>query len=379
MNEMTLLIKPNSSVCNLNCNYCFCKNVGDNGEILQYDFMNISILEDIIKKSLIEDIKYLNFIIQRCDFNLIELEFYKQLIDLQYKYNTKNIKIKNYIQINSINLDDKLAKFLSDNNFSIDICLNSLEYLNNLDKMDYKNNDSFKNIIDGINKLKNYKIDFNILLIITKQSAKYIDKIYQFCKDNDFKIIQFVPCMMDFDYDKNSDDEIINIELKHYLDTNNFYVFLDKIFEIWYKDVKNGTFIEIKNFMDYILILNGSSSINRSLDEFDNINMVIDSNGDIYPCDFYYIDLHKLANVKDINFNKLISSHNAKIFFERYLYITDVCKKCKYFKLCGEGYKHNVNFFVHSVPSFNYQCKAIKKFLDSNLNKLIQVSNIIQK
>ena len=51
MNNLTFLIKPSSSACNLDCKYCFYKDISKNRDVYTNDFMDISTLENIVKNA----------------------------------------------------------------------------------------------------------------------------------------------------------------------------------------------------------------------------------------------------------------------------------------------------------------------------------------
>lgn len=374
MNHLTILIKPSSSACNLDCKYCFYKDISKNSDIYTNDFMDISTLENIVKNALGKNVDYINFIFQGGEPTLVGIDFYKKLITLQNKYNNNNINIVNSIQTNGINIDDEFAIFFRENNFLVEISLDGLKETHDLYRT-YKNGSStFGEVISAINILKKYKVNFNILSVVTKESAKNIDEIYEYFKSNDFPYIQFIPYIKNFEIDNQN--KYIENEFKNYLDTTSFYIFLDKLFNLWYKDIKNGKFVEIRNFMDYITVLKGYNPTSCGMNGFCSLNIVIESNGDVYPCDLYCFDYWKLGNINKDSLDELMASSKALEFLNRSLYIHNTCKKCKYFKLCGGGCRRNLEPFVDNIPSFNYQCKAIKQFLDKNLNKLISISNM---
>ena len=374
MNNLTLLIKPSSSACNLDCKYCFYKDISLNKDVYSNDFMNISTLENIVKNALSRNLDYINFIFKGGEPTLVGIDFYKELINLQNKYNNNNINIVNSLHTNGTNIDDNFAIFFKENYFLVEISLDGLKETHDLYRT-YKNgSSSFYDVISAINILKKCKVNFNILSVVTKESAKNIDEIYEYFKSNDFPYIQFIPYIKNFEIDNQN--KYIENEFKNYLDTTSFYIFLDKLFNLWYKDIKNGKFVEIRNFMDYITILKGYNPTSCGMNGFCNLNMLIESNGDVYPCDFYCLDYWKLGNINKNSLDELMVSPKALEFFNRSLYIHDTCKKCKYFKLCGGGCRRNLEPFVDNIPSFNYQCKAIKQFLDKNLNKLISISNM---
>ncbi|MGX4599972.1 anaerobic sulfatase maturase [Faecalimicrobium sp. JNUCC 81] len=370
--NMTILIKPSSSSCNIDCNYCFYKDSSKNRDVFSHSFMNESTLKKIIESSLNKDIKTCNFMFQGGEPTLVGLDFYKKVILLQEEFNTKNIKIINSIQTNGINIDENYAKFFKENNFLVGVSLDGPKDIHDLYRVDYNKDGTFDKVINGIDLLKKYNVDFNILCVVTKQSSKHINEIYSFYKDNDFKYLQFIPCIKDFKYNESKKSAS-----DYYLDSNNYFEFLNKLFNLWFEDIKNGEFIEIRNFMDYINVLKGYNPTSCGMGGFCSLHTVIESNGDIYPCDFYCIDKWMLGNINENSLKDIRFSNKAKDFFERSLYIHDKCRACKYFKLCGGGCRRNLEPFINGIPSFNYQCDSTIHFLDNNINKLICISKLI--
>jgi uncharacterized protein len=299
MKSLTLLIKPSSSKCNLNCKYCFYKDISNIREVFDYGFMSNDTLKNIVINALNEDVLSINFMFQGGEPTLIGIDFYKYLISLQKQFNNKQIKILNSIQTNGYDL--------------------SLDYI-------------------------------------------------KFFKDNNFKYIQFIL------YLKIPKDDFNN----NLMSSDDFYNFLNKLFNLWFKDLLYGNFISIKNFIDYINVLKGFTPTSCGIGGFCSIHTVIESNGDVYPCDFYCVDEWKLGNIKTNSFNELRFCEKAKSFFNRSLNISDDCKICKYFRLCGGGCKRNLEPFINDVPSYNYQCLPIKKFLNNNIDKLNYSSKIIE-
>ncbi|WP_270940851.1 anaerobic sulfatase maturase [Romboutsia lituseburensis] len=370
MSDLTLLIKPSSSECNLNCEYCFYKDVAINRSVYKNRFMNLDTLENIIRKALSEDISSCNFMFQGGEPTLIGIEFYKNAILFQKKYNNRNITIINSIQTNGINIDTDFALFFKQNNFLVGVSLDGPKKINDFHRNTLNNLSSFDKVLNGIELLKKHEVQFNILCVITKKSSKHIDEIYSFYKNMKFKYIQFIPCIKKFDtYYLNSNE-------LYYLNSDDYYNFLDKLFNLWFYDLVHGNFIEIRNFLDYISVLKGYEPTSCGMGGFCSLHTVIESSGDVYPCDFYCIDEWKLGNINNDTLIDIKCSDICKIFFQRSLYIHDECKICKYFKLCGGGCRRNLEPFINNKPSFNYQCSAIKIFFNKNIDKLYLASNL---
>ena len=368
MENITVLIKPSSSDCNLNCKYCFYKDSSRNRETYSYGFMNDDTLESVIKNTLDQEIFSCNFMFQGGEPTLVGLNFYKNVILLQKKYNKKNIHITNSIQTNGINLDENFIKFFKENNFLVGISLDGPKYIHDSNRKHYDDSGSFDDVISTIMLLKKYTVEFNILSVVTKYSSKLVGTIYEFYKNQDFTYLQFIPCIKEYNRDCKS------IEKDYYLDSNTYYKFLDTLFNLWNEDVINGKFIEIRNFMDYINVIKGYNPTSCGMGGFCSLHTVVESNGDVYPCDFYCIDEWRLGNIKYNSLYHIRRNDLAKKFFERSIYIHDECKHCNYFKLCGGGCRRNQEPFINGIPSPNYQCEGIKKFFDNNLKKLINLA-----
>lgn len=374
MNNCTVLIKPSSSNCNLNCSYCFYKDVAKNRDVFSNGIMSIDTLENIIKDVLDSNIDNCDFMFQGGEPTLVGLEFYENLINLQNKYNKNDINISNSIQTNCISIDDKFAKFFFDNNFLVGVSLDGPRFIHDKYRVDYLDKGSFDDVIKGISLLRKYDVNFNILSVVTRESVKYIAEIYSFFKANNFNHLQFIPCIKNFD--NLTLNNISNFD--YYLNANDYYIFLDTLFNLWFNDVESGIFIEIKNFIDYITVLKGYVPTSCGMGGFCSIHNVIESNGDVYPCDFYCIDKYKLGNINYDKLNNMRFSSISKEFFNRSLYVHDNCKICNYFKLCGGGCRRNLEPYINGIPSLNYQCYSIKKFLDKNLDKLIHLSRLLK-
>lgn len=371
MANITVLIKPSSSSCDLHCSYCFYKDVSKNRDVFNNGFMNINTLQNIIEKVLNENYSNINFMFQGGEPTLIGLEFYKQVVVLQDKYNLNKSNITNSIQTNGFNLNEAWVKFFKDNNFLVGVSLDGPKSVHDVYRTDYNKIGSYYEVMDFVYLLKKYDVNFNILSVITKYSANHIREIYTFYKDQGFKYLQFIPCIKNFD-NNNSDEN-----LDYYLDNESYFNFLDNLYSLWIEDLKNGSFIEIRNFMDYITVLKGNAPTSCGMGGFCSLHTVIESNGDVYPCDFYCIDEWKLGNIHENFFQDIKFNAKAKEFFDRSLFIHNECKDCKVFKLCGGGCRRNLEPFIDNIPSFNYQCSAIKSFLFKNLNSLYKLSKYL--
>ena len=123
MPPISVLIKPASSLCNMRCKYCFYADITDNREVKSYGIMSEATLENLIKKAFEYASGSATFAFQGGEPTLAGLDFYRKLLELEKKYNVKNIPVQNAIQTNGYVIDEKWAKFLADNKFLVGLSI----------------------------------------------------------------------------------------------------------------------------------------------------------------------------------------------------------------------------------------------------------------
>ena len=115
MPAISLLIKPASSSCNMRCAYCFYADVANRREVANYGIMSEETLETIVKKVFAYADTVAAFGFQGGEPTVAGLDFFKNAVALQKKYNVKNIRVTNAIQTNGLNINDEWAQFFHDN------------------------------------------------------------------------------------------------------------------------------------------------------------------------------------------------------------------------------------------------------------------------
>ena len=120
--------------------------------------------------------------------------------------------------------------------------------------------------------------------------------------------------------------------------TNEQYAdFLIKVFNLYVKDYVRHQYISIRQFDNWVRIFLGQRSEQCGMLGHCSIQFVSESNGNIYPCDFYCTDEYLLGNIRDTDFMTMASSKKEKDFICDSLEIPDRCKSCKFYPICRAG------------------------------------------
>lgn len=373
MPAASILIKPSSSNCNIDCKYCFYKCLSSNREMYSLGFMSETILEKLIKNAIDYADEYLTFAFQGGEPTLIGIDFYKKAIELQKKYlkaSGKRLVIENTLQTNGVLIDSEWAGFFRDNNFLIGISLDGPRKLHDRARVDVNGNGTFESIMKTISLFKQYEVSFNILSVITEETTKRASALYQFYKRNGFEYIQLIPCMDEVN--RNAADKANPYAVK----PESYGEFLSGIFDLWYEDFRNGQIMDIRMFSNLAQMAVGYPAEECGMNGCCNCYFVVEGDGSVYPCDFYCMDAYRLGDI-GTPFKLLYESDKAKQFMSAANDVQAECKSCEYYKLCRGGCRRWRERGETSMLGINYLCPGYKKFFAHTQDRIYRLGNTI--
>lgn len=361
--NLSLMIKPASSKCNLKCKYCFYNSIADERNVKDYGFIKVEVLEEIVKKA----ISYcgdgnctIGF--QGGEPTLIGLDFYKNLINFVKKYNKKT-KINYFLQTNGILINDEWAKFLKENSFLVGISLDGNKEVHNINRVDYLNRKTFNKVIKATEILEKYNVDFNILVVVTSELRKKIDSCYNLFKKKNFRYLQFIPYLEPLKSRESKN--------KYSLSSSEYGIFLNRLFDLWYRDIMNGEFMSIRFFDNILGVFLGYSYESCDMNGVCSCQNIIESDGSVYPCDFYTYEYLRVGNIIYENFEEIHNKESTISFIKSSINTSIKCKVCKYSKLCRGGCRrHREN----QEDGLNYFCSAYYDFFDKTAQKFYKIA-----
>lgn len=351
MPPLSIMIKPASSLCNLRCRYCFYHNVSETREVTSFGIMNEDTTDNLIKKALkFADGENISFTFQGGEPLIAGLPYFRHFIKKLREENIHNSKIFLSVQTNGTLINDAWAKFFHDNDILVGLSLDG-DYKNNAFRVDENSKNVFYKVINAAEKLTKYKVDFNILTVLTGKCADNIDDIYRFFKKKGFRYLQFIPCLRPFG-DKS--------ESELYMTNEQYANFLIRCFNYYVKDYVGGEYTSVRYFDNLARLYLGAAPEQCGMCGHCIHQFVVEGNGNIYPCDFYCIDEWLLGNINDSDFDVLVHSDRATKFLEESLSEDEKCKMCKYYPLCRAG-------GCKRMRQDRDYCEAYKKFFDECL------------
>lgn len=368
MKAVSILIKPASSLCNIECKYCFYHTIAESREQMSFGIMNYDTLETLVKEAIKYADRYVSFAFQGGEPTIAGLDFFRKAVEFQKKYNNKRLIIENTIQTNGTLITDEWAEFLHDNHFLVGLSLDGPKGIHDYCRIDKNGKGTFEKLNETVKLFDKYKVEYNIVSVVTSKTAEKITSIYNYFRQKNFRYMQFIPCL----------DANVNAPSEYSLTPEKYGHFLCTLFDLWYKDFMNGENIDIRLFSNYAQMAAGYAPEECGMCGKCTTYFVVEGNGSVYPCDFYAVDEWKLGNVSD-GFEALYESEKSQHFMEMSVDKPAECKECEYYSLCRGGCRRWRDTSNNGNIGINYLCEGYKIFLGHCAPKIEKLGEIITR
>ena len=329
MKELSILIKPASSLCNLRCKYCFYADVSENRSIASNGIMTNEMMDCLVKRIAeeLQESGTANISFQGGEPTVAGLSYFRKFVSKMDEL--PNIRVNWSMQTNGTLLDAEFAKFLHDRNFLLGISLDGYQSMHDKNRYDASKRGVFYQVMRGIDLLEKEKVEFNILTVVTHELSKHPKALFDFYKKHHFDYIQLIPCLPEL----NGEDRGLALLPEDYA---SFYI---TFFDLWKKDVEKGGQMSISMFENLAGMLQGIPPYQCGYIGQCTTQFVIESNGDVYPCDFYCLDENCLGNLHDLGFTEMRQSSRAVAFRKNSECRKTPCDTCRFIRFCNGGCK----------------------------------------
>ncbi|MBP3041144.1 anaerobic sulfatase maturase [Bacillaceae bacterium Marseille-Q3522] len=349
--QLNLMFKTVSEDCNLACDYCYYSTCrGNPGK--KINTINLDILEKIIMEYMIQTKGVATFIWQGGEPLLAGLNFFEKVIELQLKYAPPYTMISNSIQTNGTLITEKWAKFFKKYSFLVGVSIDGPKEIHDKRRVNSIGRGSRAEVMRGIQWIRQENVDFNIITVIHQDNVNCVDELFAFYKKELIQFVQFIPCM-DFQA-KNT-----NQQRKFLITPDQYGKFLCQAFDKWNDDNFN---INIHHFNNFLSMCEGNKSQICFFAKKCSATLVIESNGDVFPCDFYISDDYKLGNIETDTLKSMLYNERYKSFSEMKSSVSNICSKCEFFTHCHGGCPRNRIWNTINSSEPDYFCQSYKAF-----------------
>lgn len=326
MKQITVMLKPASSLCNLRCKYCFYANIASLREVRSFGIMREDVLQAVIDNIFccVSAGDYVNVVFQGGEPTLAGLGWFRDCVARIEK--AKNgVHISYALQTNAVLLDAEWCAFLKEYGFLVGVSLDGPADTHDSCRLDAEGNGTYRAVMQAVQCLNAAAVDYNILLTLTNPAARHPEKIWRFITENDFRHVQFTPCLAGFDETERN---------PFALTPERFSNFYRRIFKLWFAEFQKDNYYSVK-LIDDIINLVAFGEVNAcGLTGLCAPQIVVEADGSVYPCDFYMLDQWKTGNLAENTLDEVFQSPVYRRFLTRPGNHT-LCRNCPFVRICA--------------------------------------------
>jgi len=368
MRPFSLLIKPTSADCNLRCEYCFyLKKSSLYPESIRHR-MSDEVLKQLIKSYMATSQSTYSFTWQGGEPTLMGLDFFHKVVALQKQYGAKGAIVANGLQTNATHINEELAHHFALYRFLLGCSLDGSEVIHDRYRRTLKGKGTHEMVLSGIDTLRRYGIEFNILVLVSKANVEQASEIYQYLRKKGFYYHQYVPCV-EFDEDGKP--------LPFAINGQEWGEFLCGLFDEWYPNDMYKVSIRL---FDSVLqkMVDGAVNVcqmDRNCCQY----FVVEYNGDIYPCDFFVEAPLKIGNIMDTSWDEAIESRIYQNFGSQKSNWNKKCQTCDCLNYClGDCLKHRI-YSGNASQNLSWLCEGWRRFYRSTRGRLQTIADEIRQ
>lgn len=360
--------KTVSEACNLACDYCYYSRCG--GQPDKIERIDSSILEKFIKEYMQITKGFASFAWQGGEPLLAGTDFFKEVVRLQAQYAPKNTIISNALQTNATLLNDEWAQFFKQYHFLIGVSLDGPKQINDARRITGSGVGSFDRIMKGINYLRKHQVEFNVLTVIHENNVGKAKELMEFYEKEGFYYVQFIPCM---DFRSQETDK----PGKYLITPEEYGDFLCEAFDIWYND--GHPKMSIRFFDNMASVYLGSEAELCTHRQTCPKTLILEQNGDAYPCDFYISEDYKLGNVGTDLLLDILNHEKFSKFQGMKPDLPEKCRSCPYLSLCYGGCPRNRAIDEESeTHDRDYFCQSYLQIYEYAHERMVQLAERVR-
>jgi len=324
MNALSFLIKPASHLCNLDCSYCFYKKT----EAIYPDdkvFMSVETVEALIQKALGYGASMNSFCWQGGEPTLLGTDFYRKVVERQNHYQQANQVVENSLQTNGLLLDSAWCDLFTRHHILVGLSLDGPAEIHDRHRTSANGKGSFQKVLHKVDLLRRHRVEFNILTLLTDANIRQPDKLYAFFRSHDFNWLQFIPC---FEHDSHSGDS-----LPYSISGTDLGKFYRRMFDLWLED--GFPYVSVRLFEDILIYMLDGVHTSCCWNKRCNSYIVVEHNGDCYPCDFFVDPAWKLGNICEDTLEFIIANPLRDKFAGMKSDFPHACRDCRWESFCN--------------------------------------------
>lgn len=346
---VTLVIIQPTSLCNLNCRYCYVAGRRDPAR------MDRTLLETTFARILRSDHargRRIEFLWHAGEPLTVGIDYFRRAIELTERYRGPETTTVHAVQTNAVLVTPEWASFFKENGFRVGVSIDGPAILHDRNRRDWAGRGSFEKVMRGFRTLQEADVRPGALAVVTRETLDCPDELFHFFIDNEI-------CSFGL-----NTEEVENVHTETSFGATNaappawlrrrFEAFFGRIFDLWWP-VRD--FVCVREIRDVVYAIREkmrNPEYSRQPDESAEMGIItILKNGDISTFspemagaeapaynNFIVGNVAEIDSIDDIRRHPTYRAMKRDIMRGR-----EACARtCRYFDLCGSAFISNRYF-----------------------------------
>ena len=297
MTPFSLLVKPVGARCNLACDYCFYL---DKAALYPH---SPRLMPDVVLERMLESYLSLPFDSFSITFQggeplLAGLPFFRRANDLAKRFIPAERRLSLSIQTNATLMTPESARFFADEGWLVGVSVDGPASVHDAHRRTPDGHGTHADVLRGIDTLREADCEYNVLTLVTEVNVHEPERLYRYVRDElGGKWQQYT-------------DHLESVT------TRQWDRFLVGVLDAWLADGDPGR-VSVRNIVAALSYARIGRADQCLFADRCNGHVVVERNGDIYPCDFFVSSGTRLGNIMENDWRELRESPAAQSFAAR--------------------------------------------------------------
>ena len=321
--------------------------------------MSLDTLERLVDTYLFYSYPNSIFAFQGGEPTLAGLDFFEKLVKLQQQYGRNGQSVANAMQTNGILITKNWCDLFREFNWLLGVSVDGPEAMHDRYRLNKGGQGTWRRVIEAVELLQAENVEFNILCVLSQANVEEPRELYRFfVRELGVDNIQYIP-LAEFDGEGN--------RLPFTITPEQYGRFMCETFDLWWPDRRK---VRIRCFDNLAEALAGQKPGNCTLHETCDSYVVVEYNGDVYPCDFFVEKEWKLGNIELDSWTEIARRSRRYSFASKKTIAHPECQACEYAIICHGGcpkFRHAPN---RRFNDLDYFCGAYKMMFAKTIDPL---------
>ena len=355
MPPVRVLIKPASGMCNMRCGYCFYCDEAAKRQQPSYGMMAPETLKQVIRKCVIPAEGSCTIAFQGGEPTLCGLPFFEQAVEYAEHFNRNRVPVHFALQTNGYGITEEWCRFFARNHFLVGISVDGIRETHDRWRRGKNGEATYGRVLQAVELLDQFQVEYNILTVVHRDTAERIREIYRDYRRRGWNWLQFIPCLDPLGEERGKQPWSLLPEA--------YGQFLMDLFDEWQADYRKGRAPYIRQFDNWIGLAVGMTPESCEQKGECGLQLAVEADGSVYPCDFYVLDEWRLGNFNRDRLAQIRGRGEELGFCARSRSLPAECRECRWLSICRGGCFRN-RIETGTAMGKNYFCRAYSMFFE---------------